>query len=587
MSQPETESPRAFAQVWASSAAAGFLLGLGHATWQVSVESAQALAGIVHYPPTNPFYLYHLKLWTLVNQLSALLLWLGLSEVAVSCVVSGLLGMVSISALALVVYALTRERAIALIAPFFIHMTPAPHYGVSYPIWLLGSPHTYGILGLAFDLLVLAVLGCGRYRPGLLLLGLAPAIHPSLGAWLWLVTAAVAVADAGLRRAFVAHWRWLAAGAVVLVSSFAAQRPFVAQVPKPTEDVTRYFVTYVRDWDAHRRAVDFSNDGIWIGLAVAGLALLWLGPFRRETPDPARVLLKAFAVLGLAAAPLLALSFVDPARIPATLLVLMPNRLINVNVLASMAVLLALLWRRRGSPWGLIGVGVLVVGLVFAFRSRYLTFLREVLGLAAWQWSRDRLETLVVAAALLLVAAVLARRGRATDESAGTRALRNGLWIALGTAPVLAFALVPREWERSELRERRRDRVYAELAQGEGLVAVASDEYLVQLRTRRPLILEPGGLDMLPYVTEAAPEMTRLLRLVYGIDLFALPAAARGTSSIPAEHNRAVWEARSLADWQVLRRELGIRDVLARRDWTLNLPAGGGNRDLRLYHIPE
>jgi hypothetical protein len=152
---------------------------------------------------------------------------------------------------------------------------------------------------------------------------------------------------------------------------------------------------------------------------------------------------------------------------------------------------------------------------------------------------------------------------------------------------VLSFALLPREWERSELRERPRDRVFAELAHGEGLVAAAADEYLIQLRTRRPVVLDAGGLDMLPYVPEAAPEMTRLLRLVYGIDLFALPAAARGTSSIPLDHNRAVWERRRPEEWQALRRELGITDVLARREWTLALPAGGGNKDLRIYHIPE
>jgi hypothetical protein len=56
---------------------------------------------------------------------------------------------------------------------------------------------------------------------------------------------------------------------------------------------------------------------------------------------------------------------------------------------------------------------------------------------------------------------------------------------------------------------------------------------------------------------------------------------------IPIEHNRAVWEARSAEEWQALRRELGIRDVLAHRDWTLALPAAGGNKDLRLYHVPE
>ena len=60
--------------------------------------------------PDNPFYLYHLKLWTILHQICALLLRAGLSEIALSKLVSGLLGMVSFQAIAMIVYALSRDE---------------------------------------------------------------------------------------------------------------------------------------------------------------------------------------------------------------------------------------------------------------------------------------------------------------------------------------------------------------------------------------------------------------------------------------------------------------------------------------------
>jgi hypothetical protein len=43
----------------------GYFVGSrGFPEWQVPVETAQVLAGIVRYPPDNPFLIYHLKLWT-------------------------------------------------------------------------------------------------------------------------------------------------------------------------------------------------------------------------------------------------------------------------------------------------------------------------------------------------------------------------------------------------------------------------------------------------------------------------------------------------------------------------------------------
>src|SRR5262245_54735394 len=73
-----------------TTAETGFLLGsLIRPNWQVAVESAQVLAGVVSYPPHNSFHIYHVKLWTLVNQLLTLPLALGSSKLVLSILVSG------------------------------------------------------------------------------------------------------------------------------------------------------------------------------------------------------------------------------------------------------------------------------------------------------------------------------------------------------------------------------------------------------------------------------------------------------------------------------------------------------------------
>src|SRR5204862_7117957 len=104
-----------------ASGVLGFRIGMsGFPDWQVAVETSQVLAGLVKYPAGNPFFIYHLKLWTIVHQLLAPLLALGVSEIRLSLIVSGVLGMVTFQALSMVVYALSRDAWLAIGAAVFI-----------------------------------------------------------------------------------------------------------------------------------------------------------------------------------------------------------------------------------------------------------------------------------------------------------------------------------------------------------------------------------------------------------------------------------------------------------------------------------
>jgi hypothetical protein len=127
----------------------------------------------------------------------------------------------------------------------------------------------------------------------------------------------------------------------------------------------------------------------------------------------------------------------------------------------------------------------------------------------------------------------------------------------------------------------------AAAARGTGPLLTGGNLFLVQLRTRRPVLLDGGTLDTLPYAIEAGPATDRILRDVYGIDLFNPPLEARLSGAVPPEANRKIWTAYSRARWQEIAREYGVRQVLTPAGWKLDLPLVASSNEFHLYEIPD
>jgi hypothetical protein len=118
-------------------------------------------------------------------------------------------------------------------------------------------------------------------------------------------------------------------------------------------------------------------------------------------------------------------------------------------------------------------------------------------------------------------------------------------------------------------------------------MVTGGDLHQVQLRARRPIWVDGGGLDGLPYALESGPLLDRLLRDVYGVDLFHPPAEARGGGRVPAEANRAHWEQYSLGRWRQISQDYDVTQVLTPAGWTLDLPVVAASESFRLYGIPR
>ena len=640
MIPPETPSGRSVAAVAAASALAGAAIGALEPAWHVALEPAQVLSGIVHYPPGNPFGLYELRLWTLWHQLLAPLLAAGIPERALTIALSGAVGALTFAALAIMALAHGAHPGLAFATPFVLILLEPGLWGFNYPILLVGYGHTYGMAGLAWLLGICGLLGAGCRRTAAFLLGLAPAIHASLGASFALVVGACALADLReLRPQLRSMALWGAIGAALSAASFGWQQ--IAASAPPVADpavAARYLDAFVRVWDQHRRPVNLAAWKaflVWCTLLLA-FALLRYG--RQSIPAPNRLSLRVFlacGVIGVANSVLLRL--VPLGDIPSALLVAMPMRLANLPALAFVPLLIGVLWRMRESPAArllLLAVAIVAIAgrrapwlnavglvtfnvaplLIVAARTQPRPVLRlAALGLFTYYGvyrlsldlpflgRRGASGVLMLAASVVALAVLWARAERLVlRRGLGTRARRLAvrldpreplfdvpLAIAFAAAVIAvggsAAAGLPVRL--AELRDRTNDPALRAASHGEGMVAAGPGLGQVQLLTRRPVLLDPEALDMLPYAADGGPALERILREVYAVDFFDPPAPARYKAVVPKQPVRSAWEARSAEAWSEIGARFGVSEVLVDADWRLRLPEVTRSERYALYRV--
>jgi hypothetical protein len=98
----------------------------------------------------------------------------------------------------------------------------------------------------------------------------------------------------------------------------------------------------------------------------------------------------------------------------------------------------------------------------------------------------------------------------------------------------------------------------------------------IQLRTRRPVLLDLTQLNMLLKVPRSGPRIERVLADAYGVSLQEGPQG-------PLDGRLPDYD---LARWQEIARELGVTDVLVRSGLELALPRVAEGETLTLYTIP-
>lgn len=574
----ETPPPgRQVAAVLLGCGAIGFFLGMvWQPSWQDALEPAQVLAGVVSYPPQNPVFLYSTRVWTALHQVLAVLLYAGFSERALALVLSGVIGMVSLQALGVFVFALSRDIPLAILSPFFIVFADAAWGGVTYPVYLVGAPFTYGVIGLSYMTLTFALIGVGQARWGALLLGFGPAVHPAIGAWaIATVAVALIVSPRRTRQSLRDTWSCFLAGAGVAVLSAIAH-----YVRTDSVQAAGYLSALVQHWDEHRQPFPLLSGRAVATYFSATLPALWLWRFRGDVPQHARVLLRILVVAAVLGGTFSLSYWIVPATVPNVIPALMPSRLLNLGIVTCMALLIGLSSRYGRN----VGIQSSLATLV--------VFLTSIAWMAPSDEGTNRAMLAWACMAVFGVGLTIAAERRRIGIGSRDRS-RPLTWLRRATIGTLTIALLGVIVDASSgfsrtlqqgLMDRTSDPLLATTAARPGLLLTASNLHMIQLFTRRPVLLDGGALDMLIHAPEAAPETDRILQRVYGTSLLSVQQSRIGW--LPESTAKALWETRAPEEWQQMAREFGVTDVLTYGGWTLQLPVVASNTELTLYAIP-
>lgn len=326
----------------------GFSMGWLYSRYQAAIDYAQALANIVPYPHNNPFYLATVKGWSILTQLSALFLKLGVSEKMLSYFLSGIVGAVSFQALAIAVLALSNNVKFSILSSFFIFFLHGIFVmGINYSISLMGVDGTFGMMALSFPFLVVSLIAIGQYKLGGLFLGLLPSVHPAQGFWYTLVIFICLLWDFnyhkdGLKRAL----KYIIFGYVISIISLIYQLS-VYDVPKIDPSIlSKYKYALLVYWGYHLQRFNLFSAEMSRAIFGLGLSLWGLLTVRKLVPRNSLFLIRSFIVAGLFAG-IFSLVYWLPKEMIAdklyNLAILQPNRLFNYILLGSMVLLLGFL----------------------------------------------------------------------------------------------------------------------------------------------------------------------------------------------------------------------------------------------------
>lgn len=569
---PSSCSP--FALPVLGSAALGFAFGVLYPATQVAIEPAQVLAGLVAYPPGNAFWLYETRVWTVLHQILAPLLAVGIQERQLSQLLSGCAGALNFAALAAFGRALGAAPAAAAVAPFLFWALDPVSWGWGYPILVIGHPHTYGTFGLAWAVLACSMLGAGRFAAGAALLGFAPALHPTVGAF---TMATTGIAGLLGRHSLAPHRAELMRGGALGVglAALSLGLHWVAQPTAPAPDpaaIERLYPVFLREWEAHRQPFDVTARHVWMLGLEASIALVWM---RRDLAAAPALLVRTLLVtIGLGVVFALINRYAPLESLPRPVQAAMALRILNFAVIVFIPLLAATLTQAHASGIALVAASMLAAIALLWHR---------VQGIETWG-----------IAVVGVIALAEAARGRAAPRDAarapqGARPFEVLVAVAVAAGITHALVLSVRSYPRraaAVLRDRTNDPALAAASRTGELLVVAPGVERAQLATRRPVVIDPQALDMVAYVPAALPAVARAIEDLYGIDFEAPPAGDRNLSVVPVSTVRKIWEQRSPAEWSAVSREFGVHEILTPAGWRLQLPEVARSSVYVLRRVP-
>lgn len=552
----------------------GALLAIGyHLTFQLPAEDARIMAGLIDYPRNNVYFLLRTNAWSLMNQLGAAALKLGVTEETLNIAFCALGGAFSFTSLGLISLAWSNNIFISLLLPLFMYVIGLVGLpSANYPIFLMGTIYTQGIIGMFFGLLAMGFASCGRLKTAALVAGIAVSVHPTLGLFYLLSFALflLAVRSTLPTTETEAICKALATGILISLSSLIIQKLYFAvKLPAADSETVRVLLhKCLQNFSWHRSpdSKKWFTGATTVAMIPAVLALIEL----RQKSNPEK---RRYAATAVCAITVTALCFVTTDSLVGSdyFDLIMSWRYFNILNVCCIPVTFGILgYSGHSRDWQGLALLIGLVSLAALIRDTdpvigYVSF-----GLSAgWVlFARERIAS--------------TRLTRIKNSLAGACLAGAVAWVIFPAA----LAVLQQNFDKSIFINYKHTAEYTLLSNRPGTLLISSASGLLQQQLRRPVLIGPNDLESHLYLPGTLPAFNHILSTVYGLDLMtATPNSPIHNCWMTREH-RTLWESRPPAEWRELKREFGITDVATPPNWSLKLPVVMATPDFALYEIP-
>jgi hypothetical protein len=374
-----------------------------------------------------------------------------------------------------------------------------------------------------------------------------------------------------------------------------AHRLFITPAAKEVdwELASRIVENYERNWDTHRVfAPEAVLPMLEVDFYVTGLLLaLRLFAWKNLSQGAKFLVCGLFAITVIGAAALIVQGYF-PDRMPPLVRTFMVNRWLNINSMAFPAIVFGLLgfWGLREKRPLALGFLLLNTILVAALVTDSLTYSSHF---GFPENPGPALEGLLfplLAGIPVLLMLTSADRDFKFLKPAAIRWLPVvGAGVLTATVVFLLAMRIAPYFNKDVLAGSERSAPFFQyLANGKGLMLESHPTSLrLPLLTRRGVLVDPEQIDIFTYSQGSAPAMEEIFKRVYGRTLLRQRAKDEPISInqflIPEN-----WENFSMADWQAIKRDYGVTDVLVPYGYPVRLPFVAGIPSyFSAYHIPD
>lgn len=577
-------SANAFWPMMALSFLGGGLMSLRHGVdMQVAVEVAQVWAGKISYPPDNVFGMYQMSAVSLIHVPLALLMKMGVSEWTLSVGLAMAMGGLSFMALSSMAWAFTRHAFFAWVVPFLILAGGVTAFHVTYPVTLMGGPHTYGILGLSGSVLVTSLLAGGHLRSGFVAMALFPAFHPSMAMWSYLIWIPALLFHKPLWSGFKTFFLYFLIP-IALTGVYLLWAMVMKNGPSQVDMavVRPALEAWCRWYDGHRAAIQpptvhFFQSMLGMGEGVNALDRAWflavalplslvlvLLALRRQGGSPGgsfslHWLLMGFCFLFLVLVPL---THVDPKHLPTWFLIGMPSRMVNVLIMTAPVVWLA-------TPF-LLPIGwvrsILILSGFLLFLPTAMGNLPGLSGMESLSGETVRLHHLDLPRFLLAVTSpILILLGFFKNPSTTS----HPKWLGYARVSGMVFVGVVCGWVlvsgvSGATQLQKGPRIRTDHKKAPVLINFDNAYLNLQVQTGERVFFNAPSWDQFPMIFPAIPQSLSILRDIYGIDLLKSPLEQDrlGLGHLVVESVNDRWSNRSPEEWKELRSRYGFGEIL-------------------------